>query len=936
VRNVVLLASLSGLAAAQIRFGWVEVSVHDSSTSSPIENAEVRLEDGDGRNLLIHKTTATGELTLLGILPGSYTLVIEKENYPSYQVRALEVASGSVSVVNIELVKGKPGDHASVPSDWKGGSSDPWASDAGSYFEPKRLDSLPSARNIWALLQNQDVSSVTDHLDAGGLQSGVPALVGAHGGTWTQNGYRWDGLNITNPFVPGKPLSYPDYDSLEDFRISGSQHAAGIPASGAEFQINSRRGGSRLHGQAQAYYTGDPLQGDNLDSRLREFGYQTTPHFEHFPEGEFSLGGPVPHFRAWSFFTSLGFQHLSRVMPDFNGMPVTGIYSGILRLDRPLGERNDVSLLVSGQIARNSNLGAGPGIEPSSTLQGNDRYELIQGHWTRRQSERSMLDVAFGFSHSSPTDTLQAGITGPNYTRLFTGEMTGAAPVESDSALSRFSLRGQMQTLRGSTTGMRHLLVFGMDLEESLATEEQRVFQGLNLLLFPDREPSEVEEFNSPSHAMQRLRELSVFAEDRLQISRRVFIRLGATLDSSNASLPEQNSGAGVFVPERQFAGAGSVVSWTTLSPSLGVTVPLSTRLGETRLVAAYSRYYHILPAAYADYANPTALGSRLYRWNDPNGDGLFQPGEEGALLRVFGGPYSSVDPNLRRPFTDEYGISLEHDLNRVLQASVRLLERNSKHLVHTVNVGVPALAYAPVTVLDPGEDGIPGTADDRALTVFDQDPRTLGQDRYVLTNPSGFNARSRGLEATLTSRLAGRGFFSISFSAYNSVGDGNPGNSVLENDPGVPGTLFDNPNASTNSRGRLYFDRAYVGKIAGYYPVPFGFRLGSVITYFDGLPFGRELIIPNLNQGPCFVMATPRGEPGGFRTQYYLNFDLRIAREFELGKVRMTVLADIFNLLNSNKNLRESDITGPLFALRVPLDIQNPRALRLGIRLGF
>lgn len=111
---------------------------------------------------------------------------------------------------------------------------------------------------------------------------------------------------------------------------------------------------------------------------------------------------------------------------------------------------------------------------------------------------------------------------------------------------------------------------------------------------------------------------------------------------------------------------------------------------------------------------------------------------------------------------------------------------------------------------------------------------------------------------------------------------------------------------------------------------------LQNAFGNLDGLPFGRKLIIPDLNQGPFFVMATPRGEPGGFRTQYNLNFDQRISRRFDLGKFQMTLLLDVFNLLNSNKNLREVDISGPQFVRRQPLDIQNPRVFRFGIRLGF
>jgi hypothetical protein len=433
---------------------------------------------------------------------------------------------------------------------------------------------------------------------------------------------------------------------------------------------------------------------------------------------------------------------------------------------------------------------------------------------------------------------------------------------------------------------------------------------------------------------MQRLREYSFFAQDGFQ-SGRFLIRAGLNLNRSNAFLPKQTSGAGVFATVRAFGGASHVVSWTSLSPRIKVVIPLHGSLGDTRIIAGYSRYYHLLPASYADFANPNALGGALYTWNDKNQDGAFQRGEEGTLLRVFGGPYSSVDPNLKRPYTDEFGLAAEQNLGPGIQAGVRLLERNSRRFVHTVNVGVPPSAYSPVTVIDPGDDGIPGTNDDRLLTVYNQNPGTLGQDRYLLTNP-GLNSTYKGVEANVTGHFAGQDFVSASFTAYKSEGETNPGNSVLENDPGVIGTLFDSPNTTINSRGRVYFDRAYVAKITAHEQIPFGIQLTTIVAYFDGLPFGRKLIVPNLNQGPIFVMATPRGEPGGFRTQFNMNFDQRASRDFQLRSMRMSLMLDTFNLLNLNRSLTEYDITGPLFAQRKPVVVENPRVFRVGARLTF
>src|SRR5262249_55789866 len=158
-------------------------------------------------------------------------------------------------------------------------------------------------------------------------------------------------------------------------------------------------------------YLGNPLQSSNLDDRLRAFGFKTTPHFERFPETEFSFGGPVPRREGWYYFASFGAPHVFRIIPGFATIPPTNVRSRLMRLDGMLRPQDQVTGLISGQIVKNSHLGARPDIDPSSTLLGNDRFELLQGHWTHRNSARSISDVSFGFSHSSPTDTLQHGIT---------------------------------------------------------------------------------------------------------------------------------------------------------------------------------------------------------------------------------------------------------------------------------------------------------------------------------------------------------------------------------------------------------------------------------------------------------------------------------------------------------------------------------------------
>jgi hypothetical protein len=71
-------------------------------------------------------------------------------------------------------------------------------------------------------------------------------------------------------------------------------------------------------------------------------------------------------------------------------------------------------------------------------------------------------------------------------------------------------------------------------------------------------------------------------------------------------------------------------------------------------------------------------------------------------------------------------------------------------------------------------------------------------------------------------------------------------------------------------------------------------------------------------------------------RTQFHLIFDHRIGRDFKIAGRKFSSFVDIFNLLNLNQNLRESDFSGPLLNQRRPQEVENPRVVRFGISWNF
>jgi hypothetical protein len=304
-----------------------------------------------------------------------------------------------------------------------------------------------------------------------------------------------------------------------------------------------------------------------------------------------------------------------------------------------------------------------------------------------------------------------------------------------------------------------------------------------------------------------------------------------------------------------------------------------------------------------------------------------------------FGGPYASISPSLRRPYADEFDVSAQVALTRRTFLSIQLFRRDEKDRIAAVDTGLGANAFTPVSILDPGPDGIPGTFDDQRLTVYQQNPTTFGKDQYQLTNPPGLRTLNTGFVAEVRTEWHGL-TVDASFTAEKAWGPTNPGNAVYENDPGVVGALFADPNSASLTLARSFVDRAYLGKIQATYRLPSawgGLELASVADYNDGLPFARELLVTGLAQGPFLVATTLRGSPeGGNRAQYVLNWNLRVQREFRIHVGGIAASADILNVTNASQDIQQFDLSGPTFNSRLPIAIQSARFVRLGFAYNF
>ena len=82
------------------------------------------------------------------------------------------------------------------------------------------LEDLPPGSNIFSLFETVEPDVIADRMDTGGIRTGVPARVGAHGSSWTQTTFHVGDIDITDPDGSGEPMLLPGSIEWNDVRLT--------------------------------------------------------------------------------------------------------------------------------------------------------------------------------------------------------------------------------------------------------------------------------------------------------------------------------------------------------------------------------------------------------------------------------------------------------------------------------------------------------------------------------------------------------------------------------------------------------------------------------------------------------------------------------------------------------------------------------------------
>ncbi len=760
------------------------------------------------------------------------------------------------------------------------------------------------------------------------------------------NDFRLDGANVTDPAGQWNMQMLMPFDVFEELQVVKSAKPAEIPYQGGLFNIITKSGGNELHGQVGGYFVNDSLQSSNTDDIQEDEGLQTSNKVVSQYELTASMGGRIIRDKLWWFASARRNDGTSKVYGFSTDVDntVSGL-SGKLTYQPVQDHRITATATSWRQHVSHFFFGFSPTLAMDANAAADRPMHgwSIGGHWSGVLTQNLLAEASMSYADGSYWQEFQPGATEVPIVDLATGQRwrnLGEGSRNQDTEV--LSLKGSLSWFVPEAAG-RHEIKAGGEYAPTDFSVAFTEIEDHRLHTLLGRNFA-VRFLTTPTIGMFDNDTTSFYVQDSWSVTDRLTLNIGFRFMLKIVQTPETQSGGGTWagtpIADRfpalnaKTLPATELVNWNAVDPRFAMTFALD-RAGRTVMRFGASRYHHNITAFDLFVSNPAFPYNYTTLWFDRNHDGAFQVGEDGPLMFSFGGQINPTDPDMRPAYSDELVFGMSHEATQDWQVSANFIYRRDNDLWNTIDVGVPFSSYSPVETLDPGPDGVPGTGDDAMLTVYAQDPATIGQSQSLMTNPEESDRTYKGFELTASKR------YSNNWQAVASlvISDLEVIKPTTANETAG---IFDSPNNLINAKGLDPNNIPIQIKLQGAYTFDFGLVTSGLYRLASGSPYTRELavvgyadppgeeLIP-LPQGPITVFAEPRGSSKSDTAHI---FDFRLEQSFDIGGIsgsRIGLVLDVFNLFNAAPVRDYGRLTGVDYGM--PRAIQSPRTARVGVR---
>jgi hypothetical protein len=938
---LLLVASSASLAFAQAvtsGTGAINGRITDASEAL-MPGVTVTLTSPSQMGVRTAVSDSDGAYRFTAVTPGEYVVVFELAGFSTVRNEGIRVGLGFTATVNAELKVASLQESVTVTG--QSPVVDTSATQIGNSFDAKQLSALPTSRDYFSLLAGSPAVQMS-RIDVGGSTNGTQQGFVVYG-TSGQVRVMFEGLNATE--ATGAFGNYPDIGGMEEVQINTAAHSAEASTPGVNSQFISKSGGNQFRGTFYGGYSPEAWQAFNIDADqiargLRGGGNldaEDVNRLNSYQDMNAGLGGYIMKDRLW-WYGSYRHQDVKASYVNFPVKPQTTILNNYsakvtynLSTNNKLIGYTQPSQKKQPQRFDSWLLGVDTGINTTEATTWSQNFWawVHKAEWNGVLSDNAFAEIRGGQYGYDWTNGVNG--TGLRYEDIGNNLISGRNRNWARER-RRNQVLGTISYFKNGLGGDHNFKLGGEIFDESVKDVFIDGFEEDFMHVMQNNAKLDVILFQ-PGESIGGLRTYGVFLHDTWRVNNQLTFNLGVRMDRYRAYSPEQGHPVSRFNPTAQtFAAVDNYISWNLPAPRAGLTYDIAGD-GKTVLKANYGQYWWNPGADFVFNISPNAASWwRRYRWNDLNNDNRWQPGEEGAQTDARGGATTeSIDPDLKNSYTSEIATFLEREVMANFGVRAGYVWRGERNHYGRYNINRPFSAFTvPVSVRDPGPDGVVGNTDDGGtIAAFDlpAEIRALPTVNRTI-NVDNSDSDYHTFEITGTKRMSNNWSMLASYGwtkSYEQLGT-IQGNAVRGN--ALPAT----PNDLINTEdGRQVFTRANV-KLSGTWNTPWwGIVMSPMLRYQQGVPFGRTFA-STLGYGSVRFLAEPMNTQ---RQDTIMITDLRVEKSTKFGSGRdFSVFFDLYNLTNENpaQNLQWSSGT----AYNRPLSIVPPRLARIGLKLNF
>jgi hypothetical protein len=928
-------------------------------------------------------TSETGTYRAPELPIGTYSVTFELGGFRTVVMQDIRITIGFRAQVNGELELSTVQETVTVTGESP--IVDTRETGTRTTFDLETLQNIPSARDPWVMLERTPGITM-DRANIGGNQSGQQSSFISRGAAGGNNKWSIDGVDITDMSATGASPMYYDFDMLEEMQVTTGGADVSQQTGGVGINLVTRSGTDRFRGSGRFYVTDQKFQADNVTDEARAGGVGAGAPIQNIQDRGLEVGGPIVKGRAW-YWGSYGSQDIkvgvvgfyknnATCRPGGVGLNPRTTPTDVLRdcLETDLTTLNNYNWKIT-LVPFNNNRFNFQNTWAEKVRNARDASDLrpIETAWKQAAvdksfgtfgwltgptpfwkasdqhvlSDRWLVDVIWSHVGNNFTLDLQDPslyevqpsfeITTSRWGRSYNASIF-MRPTNSFDVTSNYFLP--------SALGGDHALKFGYRWRSAHSTSinhrggfiEARFRNGL---------ASEADIYRD-QYSESHLDTQAFYVQDTFTRNR-LTLNLGFRVDRQDDNAVAAQVPANPFFPQLMpaidFPGADADVVWTDFSPRIGMTYDLRGD-GRSIVAASFSTYYgQMAPGQLSGVLAATGAVFVRYPWADANGDGFVQPNE----VNTSGAPLArsaaydpanpgnfrtagTVDPDIKNDRTREFIVGFDRQLNNVTAVGASYIWRKYDRFAWNDRTNWTSANYRSVTTTP---TGCPAGARCETYTYFE--PSSALPAPFVYTNVPDRYRDFNGLELTFQKRTADRWSMNASY-AFNSAYDVWDSPASYE-DPtctvaSCPGRQLYAPEAGGSGIDNVFINAKWLVKLSGTYLLPWDIGMAASYNARQGYPFPQAIRTPSrANSGGTADVILD--ELGSLRQPTYHQFDFRLDKRFQVGRVSLRPSLDIFNAPNFSTILARRRLQVASNANEIS-GIVAPRVARFGVSVQW